>query len=196
MLDYVALVASMMGEAPTGRLHHADWRDLEAVLGTELPEDFKEIVAAYAPIQLNGHLFLSHPNTQLFNLAKEVDRGIEAFKRINWQEGEARFRGEVPSFGGLGGLIPVAGTDRGEAVFLIKVEGATKFWHVVGFSDDGDHFYEYEMSFAEWLYRYLVGEDMIGPGSGVFYPGPLIIEDLPRSPGDRVVERRGPDRAM
>ncbi|AUY53617.1 SMI1/KNR4 family protein [Streptomyces sp. CB01881] len=172
-----------------------DWGHLETTLETELPTDFKAIVAAYAPIQLNGHLFLSHPNTELFNLAKEVDRGIKAFERIDWQVAGAQFRGENPRFGGPDGLIPVAGTDRGEAVFLCRSAGPLS-WHVIGFSDDGEHFYEYEMGFAEWLYRYLAGEDMIGPGSGVFYPGPVLIEDLPRSPGDRVVERRGPDRKM
>ncbi|MFD0227564.1 hypothetical protein ACWGPD_04340 [Streptomyces hirsutus] len=57
-------------------------------------------------------------------------------------------------------------------------------------------YYEYRMSFSEWLYRYLVGEDMFGQGSGVFHPGPIVFESMPMSETDTTVSWEGPDRGM
>ncbi|CAM5333497.1 hypothetical protein SHIRM173S_02929 [Streptomyces hirsutus] len=52
------------------------------------------------------------------------------------------------------------------------------------------------MSFSEWLYRYLVGEDMFGQGDGVFHPGPIVFESMPLSETDTTVSWEGPDRGM
>ncbi len=38
------------------------------------------------------------------------------------------------------------------------------------------------MSFTEWLYRYLIGKDMSGPNSAVFYPGSVQLRYLPMTP--------------
>ncbi|WP_372344019.1 hypothetical protein [Streptomyces sp. KL116D] len=43
---------------------------------------------------------------------------------------------------------------------------------------------EHRMSFAEWLYRYLIGEDMTGPNSAAFTPG-VRLQHLPMSAGER-----------
>ncbi|MFF3415858.1 hypothetical protein ACFYW9_14350 [Streptomyces sp. NPDC002698] len=55
---------------------------------------------------------------------------------------------------------------------------------------------EHRVSFAEWLHRYLIGEDMTGPNSAVFYPGPVKLEHLPMSAAERPEPRYGPDRGM
>ncbi|MER8188346.1 SMI1/KNR4 family protein [Kitasatospora sp. NPDC094015] len=195
MRDYVSLVAAMLGEPGRRRSIPARWQDLESALGVELPGDFKGIVEMYAPVQVNGHLILWHPNTGLFNLAERVNRNVDTFRSIDWSASEALFRGEVPRFGAPDGLIPVAGADRGETIFLAKSK-RLDIWHVVGFSSDGESFHEYEMGFSEWLYRYFIGEEMIGPGSAAFYPGPLLVEDLPQSRGEMVARRHGPGRGM
>ncbi len=39
------------------------------------------------------------------------------------------------------------------------------------------------MTFAEWLYRYLFGEEMAGWDSAAFYPGPVRLEFPPAGPG-------------
>lgn len=52
------------------------------------------------------------------------------------------------------------------------------------------------MGFAEWIYRYLIGEEMAGPGSSAFYPGPVSLRDLPMAPEDRPAVRHGPARGM
>ncbi|MGW4205270.1 hypothetical protein [Streptomyces sp. NPDC004726] len=52
------------------------------------------------------------------------------------------------------------------------------------------------MDFAEWLYRYLIGDEMAGWDSAAFYPGPVRLEFLPTEPGERTREVRGPERGM
>ncbi|HET6353473.1 hypothetical protein [Streptomyces sp.] len=52
------------------------------------------------------------------------------------------------------------------------------------------------MSFAEWLYRYLIGEDMAGPNSSAFYPGPVQLRRLPMTADERSEPWSGPDRGM
>ncbi|MER6481787.1 hypothetical protein [Streptomyces filamentosus] len=44
------------------------------------------------------------------------------------------------------------------------------------------------MTFAEWLYRYLTGEEMAGWDSATSYPGPVRLEYLPTGPGERTRE--------
>ncbi|MFK0114223.1 hypothetical protein [Streptomyces sp. NPDC091217] len=65
------------------------------------------------------------------------------------------------------------------------------------FVEGGDYeFFEFSCSFAEWLYRWLMGEEMTGPGGSAFYPGPVVLEDLPMNPDERPEKRYGPPRGM
>ncbi|WP_033354939.1 SMI1/KNR4 family protein [Kitasatospora aureofaciens] len=64
MRDYLAEVFSMLGPGGDRFASPEAWTDLEAELGTELPEDYKAVVDAYAPMQINGHLYLKHPATE------------------------------------------------------------------------------------------------------------------------------------
>jgi len=72
-------------------------------------------------------------------------------------------------FGAPDGLIPICGTDRGEEFFYAP-RGALGQGSL--FIEDGEgEFFEYSFSFAEWLYRWLTGEEVTGPGGSAFYPG-------------------------
>ncbi|MDQ0390088.1 hypothetical protein J2S54_006908 [Streptomyces sp. DSM 42143] len=53
-----------------------------------------------------------------------------------------------------------------------------------------------EMNFAEWLYRYLSGEDMAGPNTSAFYPGPVQLRRLPMTADERPEPWSGPERGM
>ncbi|MFH8448637.1 hypothetical protein ACH4CD_05305 [Streptomyces fungicidicus] len=55
---------------------------------------------------------------------------------------------------------------------------------------------QHDMSFAEWLYRYLVGEDMADPNTSVFYPGPVRLRRLPMTADERPEPWSGPERGM
>ncbi|MGW3913039.1 hypothetical protein ACWEBX_16185 [Streptomyces sp. NPDC005070] len=91
-------------------------------------------------------------------------------------------------------MIPLASTDRGETIFL-----APQVYDVPGgmcvACEDGD-WAGYPMLFAEWLYRYLIGEDMAGYKSAAFYPGPVMLEYPPMTPDKRTRVSHGPERGM
>ncbi|GAA2753025.1 SMI1/KNR4 family protein [Kitasatospora cinereorecta] len=194
MRDYLGAVLDMIGPGRPDRPEQCDWAEVEDLLGVELPADFKQIAETYAPVTLNHHLTLTRPGTQFFNLAERLPLQIKGLEESDWDGAGVTFRGARPTFGGPDGLIPVASTDRREGAFLVRAANGER-WHMAGMVLDGE-FVEYEMGFSEWLYRYLVGEDMFGPRSGVFYRGPLMIEDLPKAPGEGTTKRRGPARTI
>ncbi|MEU3277881.1 hypothetical protein [Streptomyces antibioticus] len=80
-------------------------------------------------------------------------------------------------FGTRDGLWPIASTDRGEAVSLIASANSPRL--LVSYRET---WAEYRMSFAEWPYRYLIGEDMSGPNSAACYPGAVQLRHLPMTP--------------
>ncbi|MCT9003734.1 hypothetical protein [Streptomyces rhizosphaerihabitans] len=51
-------------------------------------------------------------------------------------------------------------------------------------------------TFIDWLYRYLIGEEMTGWDSATFYPGPVRLEFPPAGPGQHTREAYGPERGM
>ncbi|WP_428957371.1 hypothetical protein [Streptomyces sp. cg35] len=95
------------------------------------------------------------------------------------------------TFGTRNGLWPIASTDRGETVFLVDAISAPRL--LVSFDET---WAEHRMSFAEWLYRYLIGEDMTGPNSAAFYPDSVQMQHLPMSADARPEPWYGPDRGM
>ncbi|MFE1869912.1 hypothetical protein ACFW9N_03280 [Streptomyces sp. NPDC059496] len=52
------------------------------------------------------------------------------------------------------------------------------------------------MTFAEWSYRYLIGEEMAGGGCAAHCPGPVRLEYPASEPGRPARERCGPERGM
>jgi hypothetical protein len=173
----------------------AGWEDLESELGVQLPDDYKEIIGRYAPVQLNGHLFLNHPSTRRWNLGRWMRETVEAFSGSDLADAECPGFPEGPVFGAPAGLVPLMDTDRGEYVFGV-VDEASKEWRILACDGDEQDFHEYLMSFSEWLYRYLTGEDMFGPGSAVFYPGPVVFESMPMTASERSTQWHGPERGM
>ncbi|WP_329022315.1 SMI1/KNR4 family protein [Streptomyces sp. NBC_00690] len=188
-------VFAMMGE-PDARYADPDaWNRLEEELGLALPEDYKTLVDGYAPIQVNGHLHLEHPAAPGLGLSSFMAQTVEAFTSITWDEDVLcpGFESTGPLFGGEKGMVPLCSTDRGEYVFLApKVDGEPG--RLLTCDGDEQDFYEYRMSFGEWLSRYLTGDDMVGPHSAAFYPGPLLMERWPA--GQQSVEWYGPERGM
>ncbi|MFB6615085.1 SMI1/KNR4 family protein [Streptomyces sp. NPDC085524] len=199
MTDHLAAAMTMLGPA---RYRYADpmaWEQLHSDLGILLPSDYRAVVDAYAPVRLNCHLYLHHPATGRWNLGQGIRDSVRAWSEVDWDgldpdEDPRLLCGlEDLCFGTRDGLWPIASSDRGETVFLVGADSAAP-WLLV---EDGEGGWaRYDMSFAEWLYRYLVGEEMAGPGSSAFYPGPVRLEHLPMSPGDLPEPWYGPDRGM
>ncbi|MFE1437423.1 SMI1/KNR4 family protein [Streptomyces sp. NPDC058739] len=186
-------VTRMLGPACNDSTSQDAWADLEHDLAVGLPVDYKAIVASYGPVQLNGHLFLHHPATVRWNLATWISRTVEQFPESDLGEAECPGFPDGPAFGGPDGLIPLISSDRGEYVFGVAPVGGGE-WTILACNGDEQDFFEYAMPFAEWLYRYLSGEDMFGPGSAVFYPGPVVFESLPMSEMEGSRSWYGPER--
>ncbi|MET8572620.1 SMI1/KNR4 family protein [Streptomyces sp. NPDC004783] len=150
---------AMLGPAQNRYADPSAWDHLHADLGIRLPPDYRVIVDAYAPVQLNGHLDLSHPATERWNLVQWMRDTIQAWSEVPWDEldldadeGPRQILGlEELSFGTRTGLWPIASTDRGETIFLDAAANTTRL--VVNY---GETWAEHRMSFTEWLYRYLV----------------------------------------
>ncbi|MFF7639831.1 SMI1/KNR4 family protein [Streptomyces canus] len=190
----------MLGEPLWRYRAPGTWDELERELGVALPSDYKEIVDAYAPVQINGHLYLSHPATERWNLGERIRRTSDSWSQIEWEEGEPEgdprvsLRSPELVFGTADGLIPICGTDRGEEIFYAP-RGALGAGSLFVENGEGE-FFEYSFSFAQWLYLWLVGEEVTGPGGSAFYPGPVVLQDLPMTPDERPEKRYGPPRGM
>ncbi|MFE3855994.1 SMI1/KNR4 family protein [Streptomyces griseorubiginosus] len=193
--DFIASVNAMLGPPRNSPPLAGTWDPLEGELGIQLPDDFKTITDRYAPLQLNLHLFLCHPATPRWNLGAWMRDVMEDFRRSNLREAECPGFPDGPVFGAPSGLIPLVDTDRGEYAFGV-MNASTKEWLILTCNGDEPDFYEYRMSFGEWLYRYLSGEDMFGPDSAVFYPGPVALESMPMTTSERATRWYGPDRGM
>ncbi|MFF7334963.1 hypothetical protein [Streptomyces sp. NPDC008150] len=202
MTDYLQAVFAMLGPGEGRFADAAAWHRLEEDLGRKLPSDYKRIVDAYAPVQINGHLFLAHPATGRFNLGEDIRSTSATWAQSAWQsyvtgpDDDPRVFCDLShlTFGTAQGLVPLAATDQGAAIFgAPQVHGFTDGVVVQG--SEGD-WAGHAMTFAEWLYRYLTGEEMAGWDSTVFYPGPVLLEYLPVEPGQRARVAHGPERGM
>ncbi|MEV5944459.1 SMI1/KNR4 family protein [Streptomyces sp. NPDC051994] len=154
---------------------------------------------AFVPIQINGHLYLSHPATERWNLGQNIRSTIKVWSEVPWgaldldadEDPRLLFGLDELSFGTRNGLWPIASTNRGETIFLLGAPDAPRL--LVSYDETWT---EHRISFAEWLYCYLIGEDMSGPNSAAFYPGPVELRRLPMSAGERPESWYGPDRGM
>ncbi|MER7541299.1 SMI1/KNR4 family protein [Streptomyces sp. NPDC097704] len=169
MPDYLDAVMAMLGKDQNRHAEPSAWDRLHAELGVQLPSDYRVLVDAYAPIELNGHLSLFHPATERWNLGQWIRDTVRAWSEVSWDDLDAD---EDPRL--LFGLKKLSfGVEDGE----------------------GD-WSQHRMSFTEWLYRYLVGENMAGPHSSAFYPGPVQLRRLPMTAAERPEPWHGPDRGM
>ncbi|MFC9621134.1 hypothetical protein ACFTXM_14390 [Streptomyces sp. NPDC056930] len=86
MTDYLAAAMAMLGPAQNRHADPAAWDRLHAELGMQLPRDYRVLVDAFAPIQINGHLYLSHPATERWNLGQDIRGKIQAWSEVSWDD--------------------------------------------------------------------------------------------------------------
>ncbi|WP_432128382.1 SMI1/KNR4 family protein [Streptomyces sp. bgisy082] len=184
MSDHRRAVAALLGEPRDVFAGHCAWRGIEEDLGVPLPQDYKQLVDAYAPVRINGHLYLEHPANEFYRLGQWISETLDDV------ESEGLGRNDA---GEASGLIPLACTDRGEYVFAAPGNDGER-WRVLSRSRDEPEFYEHRMSFSEWLCKYLEGGEMFGPGHAVPPNGPVRMESLPTAAGERISEWYGPER--
>ncbi|MFD8985873.1 SMI1/KNR4 family protein [Streptomyces sp. NPDC059564] len=202
MTDYLRAVIDMIGP-PHGRCTDPTaWLRLEGEVGRPLPADYKAIADAYGACQINHHLYLDRPTDGWRDLGTWMRRISQL-----WSQEEVVREGVNPpfdpraicglpsiTFGTAQGLIPLAGTDQGHIIFLApQVHGVPDGIVVLNREVEWTG---YALSFPEWLYRYLIGEEICGWNSAAFYPGPVHLEYLPTEPGQQTRVVYGPPRGM
>ncbi|WP_328863628.1 SMI1/KNR4 family protein [Streptomyces virginiae] len=199
MTNHLQDVYDMLGPGPDRPGDPAAWLRLEQEIGRELPADYKSIIDAYAPVQLHWHLYL----TSRADLGEMIRDESQTWNEWRAWESRELAPDEDPRvfcnrpqiiFGTPDGLIPLADTDQGARIYLApEVHGFPDGVVVQG--PDGD-WAGHPMTFAEWLHRYLSGEEMAGWGSAAHYPGPVLLEYPASEPGQPPREVYGPERGM
>ena len=85
MTDYLQAVFAMLGPGARRLADPAAWLRLEEGLGRSLPEDYKRIIDTHAPVQINGHLTLSHPASGRFNLGEDMRSMSATWAQSAWE---------------------------------------------------------------------------------------------------------------
>ena len=155
-LELLADVRALLGRSGFNWTDPTPWTEVEREFGLEFPADFREIVNAYGPVQINGQLYLAHPAGHLLhNLGESIRGDLELFREQDMAE-------YLPSPAGAnpGELVPVASARTGEWVFLRVPESPSAPWRVVVVELDSPAWTLHEMTFGEWLLAYLRGEDV------------------------------------
>jgi hypothetical protein len=94
------------------------WAEVEATLGTGLPDDFKAFTDLYGSGKVDDFLYLFNPFAagEDGNLLAEKDRVLAAYARTR-----ARFpeRLRLPPFPEPGGVLPLGRTDNGDELYWV-----------------------------------------------------------------------------
>jgi hypothetical protein len=94
------------------------WAEVEAALGTALPDDFKAYTEAYGSGKVDDFLYLFNPFAAGpdGNLLEETPRVLEAYAQTR-----ARFpeRLPLPPFPEPGGVLPLGRTDNGDELYWV-----------------------------------------------------------------------------
>jgi hypothetical protein len=94
------------------------WAEVEATLGTPLPEDFKAFTEVYGSGKVDDFLYLFNPFAagEDGNLLAERDRVLAAYARTR-----ARFPDRLPPppFPEPGGVLPLGRTDNGDELYWV-----------------------------------------------------------------------------
>jgi hypothetical protein len=104
------------------------WAEVEAAIGTALPEDFKAFTELYGSGKVDDFLYLFNPFAagEDGNLLAEKDRVLAAYA-----DTRARFPGRLPlpPFPEPGGVLPLGRTDNGDELYWVT-EGDPGDWPV------------------------------------------------------------------
>ena len=94
------------------------WAEVEAAIGTALPEDFKAFTELYGSGKVDDFLYLFNPfaEGQDGNLLHEKDRVLAAYVETRERFPE---RLPLPPFPEEGGVLPLGRTDNGDELYWV-----------------------------------------------------------------------------
>ena len=130
------------------------WLQVEKVLGTNLPEDYKLFVATYGAGYLGEFIWVYSPfakNPNL-NLSIQVKRVIDTM-RVLQQDYE--IERQYPLFPHPNGLLPWGKTDNGDVLFWLTIE-LPENWEVVINESRSPVYEHYRDNMSGFLYKILI----------------------------------------
>jgi hypothetical protein len=159
-----------------------DWELTERTLGVRLPEDYKELCAAFGSGRFCTYLDIDAGDSPYgIGLLATWERYLPRYP-AEWEENEFLAPYRIHRPGGRGGLIPWGGTETGDSFFWL-VEGADPaLWPTLARSGDDDDWTRIDLPASEFIAR-----AVLEPGfrpHGVFDDVPPSFEPYADEPGD------------
>jgi hypothetical protein len=121
------------------------WPEIEAKLGTRLPDDYKAYVNRYGSGGFYNFLGISSPFTPRNDLVTTFQECRQYFSQDFF-----------PVFPDLGGLLSVGADENGNTLFWLT-NGEPNQWPLVYMDDDFVEYDLYEMSLTEFLVDWISG---------------------------------------
>ncbi|MFD8079061.1 SMI1/KNR4 family protein [Streptomyces sp. NPDC059718] len=146
------------------------WAEIEAALGTELPNDFKLLCQAFGAGEFSQEMsVLCADETRVLDLVTTRRSLLES---DNSSDGPfAPYRIYEP--GTTGGLIPWGSSASGDWFFWQVTGGAVDAWPVLTMQVDTWEWNRFEMTAAELLYRILTEPGFWPPSAAQAVCGPV-----------------------
>ncbi|HZD00111.1 MAG TPA: SMI1/KNR4 family protein [Actinomycetes bacterium] len=129
------------------------WSEVEAALGTALPDDFKAFTELYGSGKFDDFLYLLNPfaRDEAGNLLHEKDAMLAAYA-----ETRAKFpeRLPLPPYPEPRGLLPLGRSDNGNELYWLT-QGTPSAWGVVAFGARSTRHEVHHHPITEFLARLL-----------------------------------------
>lgn len=135
-----------------------DWSAVEAELGMRLPEDYKQLAAAYGPGTYGDYINIYHPraNTPWVNLTGPMPARIRGHLRRDYDEGTHPVPYDPEQ------LFAVGVTTNGEYLFWIaEAQDAPDSWRVAVNEARSPLWYTYDGTLTAFLASVLSGETSV-----------------------------------
>lgn len=132
------------------------WSELERVLGSTLPMDYKKFISIYGTGGVDNFIWILTPfvfdeNVNYLNRSKVM---IDAYLEIKRQFPEDYKHNVYPE---TGGLLPWGYTDNGDELYWLT-NGAPENWVVVVYESRMSGYHEYDMTMTEFLSQITSGQ--------------------------------------
>ena len=141
--------------APVETFDNGDWAIIEAELGTQLPQDYKDFVRLYGLGYFMEFLGINIPRCSNPNVRLERDAHVVAgiFRALEQVEDPSPY----PFWPALGGLLACGGTDDGDFLFWLT-RGEPEEWPIVVWDRGQGTFEAFECDLTDFLAGLATGE--------------------------------------
>jgi hypothetical protein len=159
----------LLGEHLGSSRRTIDWAAIEAVIGSPLPPDYKQISEVLGPGEIEGGVIITAPGSSALPLDfVEFNNGLTG----DYRQVQEEFGLDIPfeMFPRKEGLIAWGYTSWGDNLFWHPIGEGPAHWSVVAVEGRGPGWFEFEGGAAEFLVKMVTGEIFID-----FMEGPTGI---------------------